>query len=65
MCVCVCARVVFFLNKHTDLFLFTHVRSKSQRGLEREQRQLAAATCSRPATGEVDFAGHHVLTLVT
>lgn len=58
---------LFFLNKHTDLFLFTHVRSESQRDLVSEQRQLAAAaaTCSRPTNGEVDFAGHHVLTLVT
>lgn len=46
-------------NKHADLFLFTHVRRASQRGLV-EQTALVTATCSRPTSGEVDFAGHRV-----
>lgn len=56
---------VYVLNKQAGLFLFTHSRSKRQRGLVREQTALVVATCSRPTSGEVDFAGHCVLSLDT
>lgn len=56
---------VYVLNKQAGLFLFTHSRSKRQRGLVREQTALVVATCSRPTSGEVHFAGLRVLCLDT
>lgn len=40
------------LNKHADLFLFTHSRSKSQRGLVREQTELVVASASGLPVGK-------------